>query len=266
MTIRKGKVGKAEAHRSRPEPDRSGPDRASGTAASKYAPSSAATNAASGRAHDPTVSESVAHVVKVGYDVIAENIKQGREAAQRFRQGQYSVREAPGDLEVAATRLLRLARELSTTTLDVCERLLKEASAKAPPADRASGVPAFRAAKAAGRAPAKAATGADAEAEPRWMKVTVRFPEDAKARAHTAALLRPKHPTAATDISAQPLARRTPGAKPITGVVFETDVSVEGVVAVVTLPDGQAPGVYSGVVHAKHEDVPLGVLTIEIAK
>jgi hypothetical protein len=98
------------------------------------------------------------------------------------------------------------------------------------------------------------------------MRVTVRFPNGAKARAHTAVLTRPKHPTAAADISAQPLVPRTAGAKPIGGVVFETDVSVEGIVARVTVPDGQAPGVYSGLVHAKREDVPLGVLTIEIAK
>jgi hypothetical protein len=266
MTIRRGKAGKAEAHRSRPEPERSGPDRASRAGPSKGAPPSAASETASGPAHDHTVSESVAHVVKVGYDVIADNIKQGREAAQRFRQGQYNVRDAPGDLEVAAMRLLQLARELSTTTFDVCERLLKETSAKAPPADRASGVPGFRAAKAAGRAPAKAAMGSPAEAEPQWMKVTVRFPDDVKAHAHTAVLARPKHPTAAADISAQPLARRTAGAKSITGVAFETDVSVEGIVAVVKLPVGQEPGVYSGLVHAKREEVPLGVLTIEIAK
>ena len=266
MTIRKGKAGKAEAHRSRPEPERSGPDRATRAGSSKDAPLSAAIKPASAPAHDHTVSESVAHVVKVGYDVIADNIKQGREAAQRFRQGQYNMREAPGDLEVAAMRLLHLARELSTTTFDVCERLLKETSAKVPPVDRASGVPGFRAGKAAGHAAAKAAANTAADAEPQWMRVTVRFPDDAKARAHTAALLRPKHPTAAADISVQPLARRTAGAKSITGVVFETDVSVEGIVAVVTLPDGQAPGVYSGLVHAKREDVPLGVLTIEISE
>ena len=50
------------------------------------------------RAPDPKVSDAVAHAVKMGYDVITENIRQGREAAERFRQGEYSVREVPGDL------------------------------------------------------------------------------------------------------------------------------------------------------------------------
>ncbi|HEY2356740.1 MAG TPA: hypothetical protein VGH86_04765 [Phenylobacterium sp.] len=264
MTIPKGKAGKAKVHRSRPEPERVGPDRASRAAAPGAAPI-AATGYPAGAGEDPSVSESVAHVVKVGYDVIAENIRQGREAAQRFRQGQYRVREVPGDLEVAAVRLLQLARELSTTTFDICERLLRDVGAKVPPEDRASGVPHFRAAKAAGGGPAKAAAS-PAPAEHPPMKVTVRFRGAARARAYNSGLARPKNPTAAADISAQPLARRTAGAKPITGVVFETDVSVEGIVAVVTVPDGQEPGVYSGLVHAKREDVPLGVLTIEIAK
>jgi hypothetical protein len=49
-------------------------------------------------------------------------------------------------------------------------------------------------------------------------------------------------------------------------VSFTTDVSIEGIVAEVTLPEGAAPGVYAGLVHAVGEDIPLGVLTIEIPK
>jgi hypothetical protein len=49
-------------------------------------------------------------------------------------------------------------------------------------------------------------------------------------------------------------------------VKFETDMSVEGIVAVVDIPKRQEPGVYSGVVHARDDEVPLGVLTIEVPK
>ena len=34
--------------------------------------------------------------------------------------------------------------------------------------------------------------------------------------------------------------------------------------AVVTVPDGIAPGVYSAMVYAGTDEVPLGVLTVEI--
>src|SRR5262249_21736359 len=90
------------------------------------------------------INEAVAHAVKLGYDVIADNIQQGREAAARFRQGKYRLREAPGEIEVAAHRLLGLARELSKTTFDVCERLLTELAAQKPPYDRTRSVPPFR--------------------------------------------------------------------------------------------------------------------------
>ena len=73
-----------------------------------------------------SLSDEVAHAVKEGYDVIAENLKQGRIAASRFRQGNYNIRDVPGDLEDVGLRMVRLARELSNTTFDICERLLKE--------------------------------------------------------------------------------------------------------------------------------------------
>ena len=252
------KAGKAGAHLSRPKPQRRGPKRAGAGAGRADPPGAAAPPP--GSAEDRAVGDSVAHAVKVGYDVIAENIRQGREAAARFRQGEYNVREVPGDLQIMALRLIRLARELSTTTFDVCERLLKEAGANVPPEDRAAEVPPFRAAAAAAPKP-----GAQA-AEAGVMNVTTRFVGAGKALGRTTSLVRPRRPTAAGDISVTPLAGRAAGAKPIGGVSFETDVSVEGIIAVVKIRKGQAPGVYSGLVHAPGDDVPLGVLTIEIPK
>ena len=268
MTTPKDKAGKAKARLSRSNPARLAPKRARALGGGVPDGPGGASGPAppSGEANDATINQSVAHAVKLGYDVIAENIKQGREAAQAFRKGNYNMREVPGDLEVAAMRLLQLARELSTTTFDVCERLLKEVGAKAPAADRASDIPPFRASKAANGTPPKASPAAAKPADPGLMKVTVRFAGAGKALAHTETLARPRQPTAVAEISAQPLAPPRAGGPPIAGVSFESDVSVEGIVAVVTLPKGQAPGVYSGLVHAGRDDVPLGVLTIEIRK
>lgn len=244
----KARVTRPELERASPKPNRTGKKRASTKDAS----------APPGSPQDPTVSDSVAHAVKVGYDVIAENIRQGREAAARFRQGEYNMREVPGDLQDMALRLVTLARELSKTTLDVCERLLKEVAAS--PEDRTKEVPPFRSATPVAEEPSVPAADAGV------MKVTIRFTGGGKGVARTATLSRPRRPTAPDQISVDPLSRRAAGAKPIGGVSFETDMSVEGIVAVVNIPKKQEPGTYSGQVYAKGDEVPLGVLTIEVPK
>ncbi len=229
----------------RPDPGRAGPNRARQGNPADPAPDVA------------SLSDEVAHAVKEGYDVIAENLKQGRIAASRFRQGNYNIRDVPGDLEDVGLRMVRLARELSNTTFDICERLLKELGPAAAGKDRAQDLPAFRPTVAkAGSSAAKAADPA--------LKLTVRFPDGVKAVAHTLSLARPTQPTAPEEISAAPLTARSGAGAPISAVTFQADVAQGGLIALVTPPAGQSAGVYSGLVHAGNEPVPLGVLTIEI--
>jgi len=45
---------------------------------------------------------------------------------------------------------------------------------------------------------------------------------------------------------------------------LEPDLAVGGLIATVTIPAGQSPGVYSGLVYAESQPAPLGVLTIEV--
>ena len=229
----------------RPEPEARGPNRAG--------PS----NTAKGAAHsDPSVSESVAHAVRSGYDVIAENIRQGREAAAKFRQGDYNMRDVPGDVETALLRLIQLARELGSTTLDVCERLVKEIGPQGPAPGRVDPAPPFW--PTPKPSPAPAAEAADRIA------LTVRFKGEAKAQARTSTLDRPRRPTPPQDVSATSLQARDAAQGAITQVAFSVDMSVAGLVAEVTLPDGLAAGVYSGLVYALNDEVPLGVLAVEI--
>ncbi len=260
-----GAPGETDGRVRRPEPERQGANRAKTSAPTGQSTDSSMKPALdSGSAHDPTVSESVAHVVKLAYDVLTQNLEQGRTAAQRFRQGEYRAGEVPGDLEKAALRLIYLARELSTTTFDVCERLLKEVGTRPPGEDRTAGMPPFRAAAPKPAAPQPTAPGPAADAG--LVKVTVRFVGGPKAVARTETLARPTRPTAPGAISVTPLVSRVADVAPITGVGFSVDIAVEGLVATVALPDGQKPGVYSGLVHAGEEEIPLGVLTIEIPK
>jgi hypothetical protein len=262
MTIRKRDTGGPQTPKAasgagrvrRPTPEAAGPNRSSTAASRRMDPFTT-----SGGAGDAKVSDAVAHVVKVGYDVIAENIRQGREAAERFSKGKYRLGEAPGDLEVAGQRLLHLARELSTTTFDVCERLLKEVAAQRPPADRAGDVPPFK-------APVPPKPARPAPTDTGMMKVTVQFHGAPKAIAHTTGLERPRRPAAAADVMTQPLAPTAGDAKPIPAATFTTDVSIGGIVAVVSVPEGQPPGVYSGLALVKGDPIPLGVFTVEIPK
>ena len=206
---------------------------------------------------DPTFSESVAHAVRTGYDVVSENIRLGREAAERFRHGEYNIRDVPNDLNTATMRVLTLARELSTTTIDVCARLLKEAGSVQPPHDRSAPPPPFHATPASssgGNKPLNA------------LNLTIRFDGAVKAVAHPALLTRPPKSTKPTDISVTALTSRTAGSPPITGVNFGVDLSVEGLIATVYIDQGQPSGVYSGMVYAEGVAAPIGVLTIEVPK
>jgi hypothetical protein len=261
MTTRKGRTPAstpkgseaADGRIRRPKPERTGPNRAAGDFAAE---SGAASKPAGDGAPDGSVSESVAQAVRMGYDVIAENIRQGREAAERFRLGEYNVRDVPGDLEAVLLRLIGLAREVSTTTLDVCERLLKEmgsrqAAGSEPP------VPPFPSPEP------KPKPSPPPQPGPPRMKLTVRFTGARKARAITEALDRPRRPTRPEDLFAGPL--RSRAGDEITDVRFEIDVSVEGLVAVVAVPQALPAGIYAGMVQARDDEVPLGVLTVEIA-
>jgi hypothetical protein len=246
-----GTAGPARPRVRRPQPERTAPQRSRATGAGLGETSR-------DPAADPTISEAVSQAVKMGYDVITDNIRQGRQAAERFRHGEYNMREVPGDLETAGLRLLQLARELSTTTFDVCERLLKELGSGGGATDRTTEAPPFRPTVTRSAPPAPTP-------DPGLMRLTTRFAGGAAATSHTPSLNRPKQPTMAADVTASPLARREPGAEPISGIAFQTDLAVEGLIAVVTIPQGQPPGVYVGLVFAKGQDVPLGALTVEVA-
>jgi hypothetical protein len=252
MTIREGSPGAgadpAGERVRRPEPGRTKSNR-SGAAPADGGPGAAAP--------DGTVSETIAQAVRMGYDVIAENLQQGRVAAARFRQGDYNIRDVPGDIEDVLGRLIGLARELSTTTFDVCERLLKEVGSYRPPEGPSGDVPPFWTASPQPTPPPRATAAGR-------MKLTARFDKPDRATAKTEALDRPRRPTRPQDLTVAALTRRGDAGGAIDGVSFETDVSVEGLVAVVTLPDAVAAGVYSGLVYAPQDDVPLGVLAIEI--
>ena len=227
--------------------------------------------------NEASTSEAIANAVRLGYDVIGQNIEQGREAAHRFRAGAYSASEAPQDLARLAARMLNLTRELSTTTFDVLERLIQDPNfaasvRQAQPAASPSG------ADAAGRPtppefyPGRPPSGARQEAAapapppapapaPATLDLTCAFSGDRPAVMRVGTLSRPDQP-AFLVVSA--LTAVDPALTPISDVTFSSAQTGDGVVAQIPIRQDQPAGLYSGVICAYDTQIALGMLTIEV--
>jgi hypothetical protein len=208
---------------------------------------------------DPPISQEVADAVKRGYDIITENIRQGREAAERFREGEYSLRQTPDELARLATRMMLLAREMSTTTFDVCDRVLRELGGAISAAkDRDGSVPPFR----------PAGYSASQSPEGGRLRLTPRCEGHPRAFGRPTTIDRPKGPTEPQRLKVGKLTSLAGGDSPIKAadVRFEVDLSREGVIPVVKTPPDHPAGVFSGMVYAGDDPSPLGAITIEVLK
>jgi hypothetical protein len=271
-------------HVSRPEPERTGPIRGGpAPAAAPAAPAAAAAEPIVGTAPplahvEDGVSEEIAHAVRLGYDVVAANIKEGRLAAKRFRQGEYNVRDVPRDLNAMTLRLLRLARDLSATTFDVVEHLLRDPNLPgssagerhaAPSVRPVPTAPAFHPTPGTGAPAARTAAAASkaappATSEPPLVSLTCAFTGTRQATVKTAMLSRPARPTLPEQLAVTPLTPATPGSPPIGGVAFSAQSGGDGLVATIPIPDAQPAGIYSAMIFAPTSDAALGFLSIEI--
>jgi hypothetical protein len=253
----------------RPEPARDGPWRA------PFAPSTSAPPRADvAPPATDTVSETVAHAVRLGYDVIGENIRQGREAAGRFRHGDYNVRDVPHDLNRLSIRLLNLTRELTTTTFDLLDRVLNDPNTpgasprpgQGNPAPPPFYPPSFtpRPQPTAPTSPPSHAGAARASDGPAGPILSCEFTGTRQATLKPCVLTRPERPTRPESLTVTPLAAIDPTLKAIVGVTFAASADGAGVVARIAIPDDQPAGSYSGVVYAPGAEAPLGVLAIAV--
>lgn len=241
----------------RQPPKRGGPDRSGASA--RPAPAEPA------REHEAiAIDDAIADSVKTAYDVLSETIEQGRRSAESFRHGDYNYRDVPVDLRHLAANLLKLARQVSESTFEICEALLSQQMPGFPPPPDAGPVGAFRdLVEKAEHAPHTAAPRAPRPAEAA-MRLSVSFLGAEQAIAHSTQLARPVRPTSPRDIAATPLMTRD-GKASITGVTFDADVAQGGgLIAMVTVPKDQPAGVYTATVYAPGQDLPLGQLVIEL--
>ena len=193
---------------------------------------------------DEHVTEAAARAVQTGYDVIAKNIKSGREAASRFRDGKYNIRDVPVDLEAMSSRMFQAAGQFSVAAIELGGWLLKAAEPSTKPEAEQTEEPGDNSLVLT-----VDFIGASKRAEALAQTLT-RRPTSSTAPGNLTARLQPHSGTAAA----------------IGPVKFRAALSATGLalVARVPIPRGQPAGVYSGAVLADGEDVPLGLLSIKV--
>lgn len=68
----------------------------------------------------------VEQAVKLGYQVIEDNIERGRAFASRYAKGDNPVSSSQDDLLQLSSKLIRLGRELTINYFDAVEKVLGE--------------------------------------------------------------------------------------------------------------------------------------------
>jgi len=199
------------------------------------------------QATSPTVDEVVAQAVRMGYHVIEENIQQGRLAAERVRNNDYRASDMSDDAANAAKRLVRLARELSTTWFDLIAAAMRDPglqSALARPTEAATQARHARERMQATAVPVASIVRSSRQVE--VMPLTLQAPDG------------PAVPTITGLYSTDP---RLP---PITTVVFRIASDKRGPLVEIYVLDDQPPGTYNGVVVDSDSQRPLGTLTVRV--
>jgi hypothetical protein len=209
------------------------------------APESAAAGAeANGESWQDVVAEGVA----VGYRVIEEQISQGKRVAEQLSQASYGPAAMTGDVREATERLVRYSADLVALWMEFVNTsmangdLLRTLSAAWP----------------------QPAAGAPPEAT------------DAGAATAFAIEIASTHPVRVTfDLKSSAAGRRlaTHGLRalevekpPLTEIAFETDWAGGPVALRLRVPEGQPPGLYTGVVIDQQSGEPLGTLTARLAE
>ena len=225
---------------SRPTPKRDAPHRGIPPVSGPYMPNQPP--------QDAEVHEVVAHAVRVGYQVIGENIRQGKTAADRFTAGDYAVRDVPGEVTQLSLRLLQLTRDMSTTAFDLIGAALRD------PTLRSALRAANPAPQASSGSPARPAAG-----QPIPLTYNLRGNRNAVADPGTL-----RHPEQATSLTVAGLLSPNTALPPIENVSFSASPDGQGITANIVVPDDQPPGTYSGVICDGKTHKPLGTLTVQV--
>lgn len=220
----------------RPEPERTAPNRA---------PPGAMPETPLDRSAATDVSGVIADAVRAGYEVIGDNLKQGRAAADRYSAGAYHLANATDDVAQLGRRLITLSRELSTTGFDLIGAVLRD--------------PALREAVQRTAVPDPTPGPHPAPGGPVPVTCVLR---GRPATARPAQLSQPDLPSM---LVTDGLRAIDPAVPPITRISFSAPVVGRGVIATILIPDDQPPGVYNAVIADAVSHQPLGTLTVDVS-
>lgn len=229
----------ASERMSRPSPAREAPHRGIPPVSGSYP--------ANPPPSDAAVDEVVAHAVRVGYQVIGENIRQGRAAADRLTAGDYGVSDVPGELTQLGLRLLQLTREMSSTAFDLVGAVFRDPTLQ-------NAIRGSRSAPQAQPGPARPAAVGD-------VPLTCNIRGNRRAVGEPSTL---RHPEQATSLTIAGLISPNPVLPPLKNVSFSGSPDGRGIAANIVVPDDQPAGTYSGVVCDGLTHKPLGTLTVQV--
>lgn len=229
---------------SRPNPKRDAPHRGMPPGSEPYSSQAPIS--------DADVSEVIAHAVRVGYQVIGENIQQGKAAADRMTTGDFAVGDVPGELTQLSLRLLQLTRELSTTAFDLIGAAIRDPNLQTAVRGLSQAVP--------------AAMGAATSSVPRAPRggsvpLTVTIVSDRHVVAEPTTL---RHPEQATSLTVAALASPNAALPTIRNVSFAPSADGKGLAATIVVPHEQPAGTYSGVVSDSKTHQALGMITVQV--
>ena len=203
-----------------------------------------------GNGQEQTLSDAVNRSVKLGYDVIEEQISQGQRAAAEINNRSYGTQSMNRDMQELMVRSMRYYVDTATIFMDsvaAATRPIRGSRTQPPGSDRGAG--------ADQRTDPPGTTAPDSAAE---AAVPIRV---SSVRPATVTLdLRPG--VAGRSLAVPGLYAAGADKTPITRVVFED--SEDPPVLSVDVPPDQPAGLYSGVVFDTESEEPRGTLTIRI--
>jgi hypothetical protein len=234
----------------------------------------------------------VADGVRLGYSVIDEYLKRGQQAAKNVAAGGSPLKGASNELQQLTERMFKYASDLASAWMDLLQAMTTNGLAQRQASEEAAQAEAAQAAEAPERAnghgangkangktngkqnnkagteaavPAPASQGAAAAparpaaaGEPRPVAVEI----DASQPVEVMLDLRPAAGELALEVTE--LRAKDPTAAPLAGVTVATAADPPRTIARVSVPHGQPPGLYTGLVLDAATNLPCGTLAVRV--
>lgn len=224
-----------QTRRRRAMPERDGPNRAprgapkgNGGATTEPPPSE--------------IPEVIADAVRLGYQVIEENLRQGRTAADRFGARDYGIHDATDDVQMLGRRVVDLARDLGSSWFDLVAAVLNDQRL------RDAVTPRTAPPSTPGQSPGGSTVAVCVIGHPSAAGQAFLEPLDG--------LSAPPRIT--------PLRHLTDTVSTIAGVRLGADPETGALALLAPVPPDQPPGVYAGTVHDGSAERLLGSISLTV--